>query len=436
LVPLHDLSATTSIGSPQAAPLRRRPSEDFSLSGPLIGPLWIAAGISMFLAALLVATRGRYVLLPVGFLTLCTGAALTQVDVARLPRRVVIGSAYFAVAVMLVAGGLSRGTLLVFVAMVPALLVWVGLAMELTHVVIVTLLCEGVLFACRIGADGPGAAAVTVVLSVPMLVSIGGACFYFRRLLDVAQASAERAQEASRALELTTLAEAEAAEKERAERAAAALQDRERLQADLAGQVAQLASASVAVSDQTQTVAAAAEQMSGSFSEINRTAQSSDEITADVAAIARRAREVMERLSSSSSEIMTASSVIQGIAEQTNLLALNATIESARAGDMGRGFAVVAQEVKDLARQSGQHADNINGTLAQVQKEVRTAVAQVAEISAKMQELQSQNSTLAVAMEEQTATVSQIVASIHQAAGETEKITDGIRAVERISQSA
>jgi methyl-accepting chemotaxis protein len=90
-----------------------------------------------------------------------------------------------------------------------------------------------------------------------------------------------------------------------------------------------------------------------------------------------RAVEKTTQLVGLSDQIGEFTAMITQIADQTNLLALNASIEAARAGDAGKGFAVVAEEVRKLAEQTKQSADEIVAVVQNVQnntKEVASAI--------------------------------------------------------------
>ena len=78
------------------------------------------------------------------------------------------------------------------------------------------------------------------------------------------------------------------------------------------------------------------------------------------------ANEQLGHLLTAVRQISTITDLIAGVARQTNLLAINARIEAARAGEAGRGFSIVADEVKALARKTGEATDGIEKNILQI----------------------------------------------------------------------
>ncbi|WOH66678.1 HAMP domain-containing methyl-accepting chemotaxis protein [Bradyrhizobium sp. BWA-3-5] len=193
----------------------------------------------------------------------------------------------------------------------------------------------------------------------------------------------------------------------------------------------QVAGASEEASSNMQSVASATEELSASVDEIGRRVKESSQIADAAVRQAEQTDGRIGKLSRAAQEIGDVVKLITAIAEQTNLLALNATIEAARAGDAGRGFAVVASEVKSLASQTAKATDEISSHIAGMQGATQESVAAIKEIGGTIGKISGIAATIASSVEQQSLATQEIARSVQSVAQGTQEAASNVMQVNR-----
>jgi len=174
------------------------------------------------------------------------------------------------------------------------------------------------------------------------------------------------------------------------------------------------------------SMATSTKEMALSIDEISRNMEMSRQATGRIMETTAASGEQAASLTESMKAMERIVGLIRGIAGRVNMLALNATIEAARAGEAGKGFAVVAAEVKGLSDQTAKATDQISGEIAAVQA-ISTKVAEtIRETVGGVGLVNQYVSSVATAMEEQTAVTREI----------SDHSTEMVRAVELILNQA
>ncbi len=173
-------------------------------------------------------------------------------------------------------------------------------------------------------------------------------------------------------------------------------------------------------------VATAAEEMSSTVHEIAQNAARAKDITEGAVTQSQQTSAKMTDLGKAANKIGQVTEAITEISEQTNLLALNATIEAARAGEAGKGFAVVANEIKELAKQTAEATVDIKDQIDEMQGTTNSTITDIQSISDIINEINDVITTIATAVEQQSAATSEISENVAQASAGIGEVNENV----------
>ena len=197
-----------------------------------------------------------------------------------------------------------------------------------------------------------------------------------------------------------------------------------------------LAQGSDQIRQNISELATAAQGINASITEIGRTSHETAGVATGAAETSDATSHTVGRLQVSGRNIDSVIKTINSLALQTNLLALNAAIEAARAGEAGAGFAVVANEVKTLADSTSTATGDISSAVEAIQRNTEAAASSIADVCSVIEQIRESQTSIAAAVQEQTAVTLEVSSRLADSARVTEEIANDVSAVAAAADAA